>query len=71
MERIIRFIKTWTLPLGMFSGVGAYLMFHYIPFLSPLKVLAKGAAELLYRLAEYRELLAIMEEKPCGRHHVR
>ena len=41
-EQIIRFFKMWTLPLGMFAGVGVYLMFHYIPWLSPLKVLAKG-----------------------------
>ena len=40
-EQIIRFFKMWTLPLGMFAGVGVYLMFHYIPWLSPLKVLAK------------------------------
>ena len=28
-EQIIRFFKMWTLPLGMFAGVGVYLMFHY------------------------------------------
>ena len=33
--QIIRFFKMWTLPLGMFAGVGVYLMFHYIPWLSP------------------------------------
>lgn len=31
-EQIIRFFKMWTLPLGMFAGVGVYLMFHYIPW---------------------------------------
>ena len=41
-KEIIRFFKMWTLPLGMLAGVGIYLMFHYIPLLSPLKVLAKG-----------------------------
>lgn len=46
-ERIIRFFKIWTLPLGMFAGVGIYLMFHYIPWLSPLKVLAKGANDYI------------------------
>lgn len=35
----------WTLPLGMFAGVGVYLMFHYIPWLGPLKVLAGGAED--------------------------
>ena len=46
-ERIIRFFKLWTLPLGMFAGVGIYLMFHYIPLLSPLKVLANGAEDYI------------------------
>lgn len=44
-EKIIRFFKMWTLPLGMFAGVDAYLLFHYIPWLSPLKVLAGGAED--------------------------
>ena len=46
-EKIIRFFKMWTLPLGMFAGVGVYLMFHYIHWLSPLKVLAAGAEDYL------------------------
>ena len=46
-ERIIRFFKLWTLPLGMFAGVGVYLMFHYIPWLSPLKVMASGAEDYI------------------------
>ena len=49
-EQIIRFFKMWTLPLGMFAGVGVYLMFHYIPWLSPLKVLAKGANDYILPL---------------------
>ncbi|ADY36482.1 putative sodium-dependent transporter [Phocaeicola salanitronis DSM 18170] len=46
-EKIIRFFKMWTLPLGMFAGVGVYLMFHYITWLSPLKVLAGGAEDYI------------------------
>ena len=46
-EKIIRFFKMWTLPLGMFVGVGVYLMFHYISWLSPLKVLAGGAEDYI------------------------
>ncbi len=46
-EKIIRFFKMWTLPLGMFAGVGVYLMFHYISWLSPLKVLAGGAEDYI------------------------
>lgn len=46
-EKIIRFFKMWTLLLGMFAGVGVYLMFHYISWLSPLKVLAGGAEDYI------------------------
>lgn len=31
----------------MFAGVGVYLMFHYISWLSPLKVLAGGAEDYI------------------------
>lgn len=37
----------WTLPLGMFAGVGVYMMFHYIPLLNPLKVIANGAEKYI------------------------
>ena len=110
-EKIIRFFKMWTLPLGMFAGVGVYLMFHYIsgrlypagdgvyPIIYYLKAggqtlqrlyqLRAGlrakehdtchlgilylpysrhlrGAQLLYRLAEYRELLATVAERETG-----
>ena len=41
----MRFLKMWTLPLGMLAGVGVYLLFHYVTWLSPLKVLAGGAED--------------------------
>ena len=41
-EKIIRFFKMWTLPLGMCAGFAVYFLFHYIPWLSPLKMLANG-----------------------------
>ena len=46
-ERIGRFFRMWSLPMGMFAGVGIYLMFHYIPMLAPLKVLARGAGDYI------------------------
>ena len=46
-ERINSFLRTWTLPLGMFAGVAVYLMFHYIPLLAPLKVIATGAEDYI------------------------
>ncbi len=55
-KEIIRFFKMWTLPLGMFAGVGVYLMFHCIPLLSPLKVLAKGAEDFILPLMVFIQL---------------
>lgn len=46
-EKIIRFFKMWTLPLGMCAGFAVYFLFHYIPWLSPLKMLANGAEDYL------------------------
>jgi len=56
-EKIIRFFKMWTLPLGMFAGVSVYLMFHYISWLSPLKVLAGGAEAWRSTYGAYRSSL--------------
>lgn len=42
-EKIIRFFKMWTLPLGMCAGFAVYFLFRYIPWLAPLKALANGA----------------------------
>ena len=40
----------------MFAGVGIYLMFHYIPLLNPLKVLAKGAEDYVMPLMVFIQL---------------
>ncbi len=32
----IKFIKNWTLPVAMVTGVGVYLLFHYVPMLQPV-----------------------------------
>ena len=41
-EQIIRFFKMWTLPLGMFAGVGVYL--SDVP-LHPVAQSAESAGE--------------------------
>lgn len=58
-EKIIRFFKMWTLPLGMFAGIGIYLLFHYIPLLSPLKILAKGAENYILPAMVFIQLFTI------------
>ncbi len=36
MNRILQFIKNWTLPCAMALGAGIYLLFHFTPALKPL-----------------------------------
>ena len=36
MNRFIQFLKNWTLPVAMATGVTVYLLFHFIPFLKPV-----------------------------------
>lgn len=33
---IIRFLKNWTLPVAIATGIVVYLLFHFIPFLQPI-----------------------------------
>lgn len=33
---ILRFIKNWTLPVSMTTGVVVYLLFHFVPILQPI-----------------------------------
>lgn len=33
---IIKFIKDWTLPVAMATGVAVYLLFHFVPVLRPI-----------------------------------
>ena len=46
-EKIIRFFKMWTLPLGMCAGFAVYFLFRYIPWPAPLKALANGANDYI------------------------
>lgn len=47
MNVLIRFLKNWTLPLGMACGVMGFLAFHYVRALAPVKPAAGVAAEFL------------------------
>lgn len=33
---VVRFIKNWTLPVAMTTGIVAYLLFHFVPVLQPI-----------------------------------
>ena len=47
MKQLIRFLKSWTLPVGMTCGVLGFLAFHYIHLLEPIKPAAQVTAEFL------------------------
>lgn len=33
---VVRFIKNWTLPVAMTTGIVGYLLFHFVPVLQPI-----------------------------------
>ena len=47
MNKAIRILKNWTLPLGMSCGLLGFLAFHYIEALSPIKPATQATAEFL------------------------
>nr|MBP7471545.1 transporter [Prevotella sp.] len=36
MNKLIKILKNWTLPVAMVTGVIIYILFHFIPFLKPI-----------------------------------
>lgn len=55
--RLIRFIKAWTLPLAMLTGVLIYLAFAHIDFLAPTKPIVKSIDEYLTPMLIFMQLL--------------
>lgn len=47
MSSFIKFLKNWTLPIGMTCGVLGFLAFHNIRLLAPVKPMAQDTAEFL------------------------
>ncbi len=47
MSSFIKFLKNWTLPIGMTCGVLGFLAFHNIRLLAPVKPVAQDTAEFL------------------------
>ncbi|MCM1109215.1 MAG: hypothetical protein NC388_09225 [Clostridium sp.] len=45
--KLITFLKNWTLPIAMMTGVAGYFFFARIPFLSPLKPFVLKTSSLL------------------------
>ena len=57
MDRIIRFIKNWTLPIAMIVGAGVYMLFAKAEFMTPLKPMANSAVEVLMPTLIFIQLL--------------
>ena len=36
MKKLLKFLKNWTLPVAMLTGVCVYLLFSWVPFLAPI-----------------------------------
>lgn len=47
MGMIIRFVKNWSLPLGILSGVLLYAIFHFVPWMDPLKPAAVAVSDFM------------------------
>lgn len=47
MNVFVRFLKNWTLPVGMTCGMLGFLAFHYVRLLAPIKSAAQETAEFL------------------------
>lgn len=41
MNVFVRFLKNWTLPVGMTCGMLGFLAFHYVRLLAPIKPAAQ------------------------------
>ena len=54
---MLKFIKNWTLPLGMLAGTLAYLLFSKIAFLAPLKPLINGFTSFITPWLIFAQLL--------------
>lgn len=46
-RRAVKFVKDWSLPLGICTGAAVYAAFHFISFLNPLKPAALAVSEHL------------------------
>ena len=47
MKSMIHFLKNWTLPIAMLSGVAGYFIYVNIPFLAPTRPFVNRAVDFL------------------------
>ena len=58
MNVFVRFLKNWTLPVGMTCGMLGFLAFHYVRLLAPIKPAAQETAEFLMHTVLFIMLFA-------------
>lgn len=54
---LIRFLKNWTLPVAMVTGMSVYFIFARVPFLAPVKPAVNGIVAILTPLLIFAQLL--------------
>lgn len=68
MNPFIRFLKNWTLPIGMTCGVMGFMAFHYIPQLSPIKPEAQQTADILFQMLSCLAIAMFLHFLPSFSH---
>lgn len=72
--KIIRFIKNWTLPLAMLSGVAGYFIYVNIPFLAPTHAWVNRAVDFIQPTLIFMMLflsfckVSLHDLRPCRWH---
>ena len=74
MESMIHFIKNWTLPIAMLSGVAGYFIYVNIPFLAPTRPFVNRAVDFLQPVLIFLMLflsfckISLHDLRPCRWH---
>ena len=51
--KLVKLAKSWSMPLGICTGIAVYAAFHFLSFLNPLKPAAEVTAEHLIPLLQF------------------
>ena len=74
MKSIIHFLKNWTLPIAMLSGVAGYFIYVNIPFLAPTRPFVNRAVDFLQPVLIFLMLflsfckISLHDLRPCRWH---
>ena len=74
MKSMIHFLKNWTLPIAMLSGVAGYFIYVNIPFLAPTRPFVNRAVDFLQPVLIFLMLflsfckISLHDLRPCRWH---